>query len=70
MEPEGGAKVGQWGGSGEIDPANRLAFQGIPPGRYVLRGRPNPSRGDEHAAGPLTIDLKGGQTLPVTLEAR
>lgn len=70
MEPEGGEKVGQWGGSGIVDDANRIAFHEIPPGRYVLRGRPNPSRGDEHAGGPVTVDLKGGQTLAVTLKAR
>jgi hypothetical protein len=70
IEPEGGSKVGTWGGSGNIDTANRLALHDIPPGRYVLRGKPNPSHGDEHAAGPVTIDLKGGQTLAVTLKAR
>jgi hypothetical protein len=70
MEPEGGSAVGKWGGSGEIDSANRIAFHEIPPGRYVLQGRPNPSSGDKHQAGPVTIDLKGGQTLAVTLRAR
>src|SRR5262249_28329194 len=70
IEPEGGSKVGTWGGSGNVDTANRLAFHDIPPGRYVLRGRPNPSQGHEHEGGPVTIDLKGGQTLAVTLKAR
>ncbi len=70
IEPEGGSVIGSWGGSGEVDAANRIAFHEAPPGRYVLRGRPNPSSGNQHQAGPLTIDLKGGQTLAVTLQAR
>jgi hypothetical protein len=70
IEPEGGSKVGSWGGSGDVDSANRIAFHDIPPGRYVLQGRPNPSSGNQLQAGPVTIELKGGQTLPVTLHAR
>ncbi len=70
IEPEGGLAVGKWGGSGEVDAADRIAFHDIPPGRYVLQGRPNPSSGNQHQAGPVTIELKGGQTLPVTLHAR
>ena len=70
MEPEGGAAVGKWSGSGEVDAANRIAFHDVPPGRYVLRGRPNPSRGNQGQTEPVTIDLKGGQTLGVRLRAR
>src|SRR5262249_48625594 len=33
IEPEGGSKVGSWGGSGEVDGAHRIAFHDIPPGR-------------------------------------
>ena len=67
--PEGGEAVGKWSGSGNIDAANRIAFRDVPPGRYVLKGQPNPSRGNDHSDA-VTIDLKGGQTLPVTLRAR
>ena len=70
MEPEGGAAVGKWSGSGIVDADRRIAFHDVPPGRYVLRGRPNPSTGKLQAAEPITIDLKGGQTLGVTLHAR
>jgi hypothetical protein len=70
IEPEGGSKIGSWGGSGNVDAAHRIAFHDVPPGRYVLRGRPNPSHGKDQEAGPLTVDLKGGQTLAVTLRAR
>ena len=47
IEPEGGEAVGKWSGSGNIDAANRIAFRDVPPGRYVLKGRPNPSRGND-----------------------
>jgi hypothetical protein len=69
IKPEGGAAVGTWGGSGNIDAGNRIAFHDAPPGKYVLRGRPNPSNGKDQTE-PVTIELKGGQTLPVTLHAR
>ncbi len=69
MVPEGGEAVGKWSGSGNLDAANRIAYRDIPPGRYVLKGQPNPSRGNDHSDA-VTIDLKGGQTLPVTLRAR
>jgi hypothetical protein len=36
----------------------------------VLIGQPNPSRGKEQQTDPVTIDLKGGHTLGVTLHAR
>ncbi len=70
IAPEGGSVVGSWGGSGQVDAANRIAFHEAPPGRYVLRGRPNPWSGKQHEAGPVTIELKGGQTLAVTLHAK
>ena len=69
IEPEGGSVVGSWGGSGNIDVANTITFQNVPPGRYVLKGRPNPgSTNDE--TDPVTIDLVGGETEPVVLEAK
>jgi hypothetical protein len=69
MEPEGGAAVGKWSGSGNIDAENRLSFDDVPPGRYVLHGQPNPSAANEHTE-PLTIELKGGQTSEVRLPAK
>jgi hypothetical protein len=69
MKPEGGEAVGKWSGSGDIDAANRIGFDDVPPARYVLRGRPNPSSGDRETS-PIVVDLKGGQTAEVTLKAR
>ena len=54
---------------GVIDAESRITFENVPPGRYVLRGRPNPSSADERTE-PVTVDLKGGQRTEVTLRAR
>jgi len=69
IEPEGGEAVGKYGGSGNLDANNQISFENVPPGRYVLRGRPNPSSGDQ-LTEPVTVDLKGGQTSDVTLKGR
>jgi hypothetical protein len=69
IAPEGGEVVGSYGGSGNIDAKNQMTFGNVPPGRYVLRGRPNPGS-DAEEAGPVTVDLKGGQSSEVTLKAK
>jgi Carboxypeptidase regulatory-like domain len=69
IAPEGGEKIGSWGGSGHIDTQNQITYQDIPPGRYVLTGRPNPGSDNQETA-PVTVDLKGGETTRVTLKAR
>ena len=69
IEPEGGAAVGTWGRSGNIDANNQISFHDVPPGKYVLQGQPNPSTANQMSRS-LTIDLKGGQTTEVTLSAK
>ena len=69
LEPEGGNVVGSWGGSGNINEANKFTFNNVPPGRYLLKGRPNPGRTTD-ATDPHTIDLKGGETETVVLQAK
>jgi hypothetical protein len=69
IEPEGGDRIGSFGGSGNINAKNQIAYENIPPGRYVLRGRPNPSSGDQETE-LITVDLKGGQKAEVTLHAK
>ena len=69
LEPEGGAAVGKWSGSGDIDAKNQMVFRNIPPGRYVLHGHPNPSSGKKNAE-QISIDLEGGQTTEVSLTAK
>jgi hypothetical protein len=69
IEPEGGSVVGSWGGSGSLDPADEITFTMIPPGRYVLFGRPNPGSTDEETKRVI-VDLKGGETTRLTLPAK
>jgi hypothetical protein len=69
IAPEGGEKVGSWGGSGNIDAKDQITYQDVPPGRYVLTGRPNPGSDDQETA-PVTVELKPGETTKVTLKAR
>ncbi|MFO0959278.1 MAG: carboxypeptidase-like regulatory domain-containing protein [Isosphaeraceae bacterium] len=67
--PEGGEAVGKWSGSATIDPEGRASFQDVPPGKYLITGRPNPG-GDDEQAGPIAVDLKGGETAEIKLKAR
>ena len=69
MEPEGGNVIGSYGGSGNIDAKNQMTFPIVPPGRYVLRGRPNPGS-DAEQTESVPVELKGGQTAEVTLKAK
>jgi hypothetical protein len=69
IEPEGGSVVGSWGGSGNIDKANTITFKNVPPGKYVLKGRPNPGSANEETE-PHTVDLQGGESEPVILLAK
>lgn len=67
IEPEGGSEVGRWGGSGQIDAANQITYSNVPPGRYVLRGLPNPARENE-ITKPQLVELRGGEEIDVTLD--
>jgi hypothetical protein len=69
IEPEGGNKVGSWGGSSQIDAENKHSFKNAPPGRYILRGHPNPTT-DAEVTKPIKIELKGGATEEITLPAK
>ena len=69
MEPADGAGVGKWSGSGNIDGQNQIQFKNVPPGTYVLFGRPNPSSGNKKTK-PVTIELKGGELTRLVLIAK
>lgn len=69
LEPEGGLKIGSWGGLGTINDQNQFTFKTVPAGRYVVEGRPNPTMERQRTA-PVTIDVKAGQTAKVTLKAK
>lgn len=67
--PEGGEKVGSWGGSGNIDAENKIQFKNIPPGKYVIHGRPNPGSDDEQTQQKI-VDLEPGKELKITIAAK
>jgi hypothetical protein len=69
MQPEGGNKVGTFGGSGNINDKNQTTFDHVPPGRYVFRGQPNPGSADQQTDA-VTIELRGGETVNLTLIAK
>lgn len=66
MVPEGGEAVGKWSGSGKIGENNQIVFEHIPPGTYLLSGRPNPSSASQRTQ-PRKITLEGGQAVDVSL---
>ncbi|WP_425396821.1 carboxypeptidase regulatory-like domain-containing protein [Aeoliella sp.] len=66
IEPEGGNKVGSWGGSARIDEKNQHVFKNVPPGRYKMWGHPNPHSEDEKSE-PMLLDLKGGEEITKTI---
>lgn len=69
IQPEGGEKVGSYGGSGNINAKNQMTFDNVPPGRYIFSGRPNPGS-DNQETEPVTIELKGGESTKVMLNAK
>ena len=68
IAPEEGEAVGRWGGSGNIDANSQIIFRDVPPGRYILYGRPNPGRDDQQTE-PITVELKGGESMNVGITA-
>lgn len=68
IEPDGGSVVGSFGGSAQLDPKGIARFSGVPPGRYTIQGKPNPSNGKDHS-NKVEVDLKGGETTKVKLLA-
>jgi hypothetical protein len=69
ITPKGGNKIGSWGGSAQIDETNSYTFRNVPPGEYVITGRPNPSRGDEQKE-PHEVELKAGEMASIRLQAK
>ena len=65
----GGDRIGAYGGVGQINAKNQMTFENVPAGRYVFSGRPNPSS-DNQETNPITVDLKGGETAKVILNAK
>ena len=69
LEPKEGNVIGSYGGSGRINEKNQFTFENVPPGEYLLSGRSNPGRLDE-TAGPIAIDVQGGEVAEPALKAK
>jgi hypothetical protein len=69
IAPEGGEAVGKYGGSGHINDKNQMAFENVPPGRYFIRGQPNPSSEDQRTE-PMAVEVQGGKTSEINLVAK
>jgi hypothetical protein len=69
IAPKGGEAVGKYGGSGNINAKDEMTFDNVPPGEYVISGRPNPSSANQETE-PVMVDLKGGKTAELKLRAR
>ena len=69
LSPVGGNVIGSHGGTGNIDVKNQMVFENLPPGNYVLKGRPNPGSKTQETE-PFTLELKGGMSAEATLKAR
>jgi hypothetical protein len=69
ITPKGGNTIGSWGGSAQIDETNSHTFRNVPPGDYVITGRPNPSREGEQTE-PHEVELKAGEMSSIRLQAR
>ncbi len=69
VAPEGGSEVGTWGGSATVDADGSYLFENVPPGRYILHGRPNPGSTNEQT-DQKTIEVVAGETIDVVLTAK
>lgn len=69
VAPEGGEKIGSWGGGSNLGADGTCEFSHIPPGRYVVHGRPNPGR-EADKTESVTVDIKPHETAQVTLTAK
>jgi len=68
VAPVGGEKVGSWGGSSQLGEDGTCQFTHIPPGRYVVHGRPNPGT-EAQRTKDVTVEVKGFETADVELKA-
>jgi len=66
VAPEGGERVGQWGGSTQVERDGTFRFDNVPPGAYVIStGLLLPDREPDAKARKITVTA--GQTVEVEL---
>jgi hypothetical protein len=69
IEPEGGSKIGSYGGSGNLAADGTRSFDNVPPGKYVVKAQANPGRAAGKNDGK-TIEVKPGEATEVKIEAK
>ncbi len=66
IAPVGDQGIGSWGGTANVSADGTVTFEGVPPGEYTIRGRPNPGSPAEETA-PVRIRITGGDVHSITL---
>ncbi len=57
------------GGSSQIDRNQGVTFEGVPPGKYVVKGHPNP-HSEKQITEDVSIDLQGDRAADVIIKAK
>jgi len=68
LMPEGGHKIGSWGGTARCRKGGHFEFNGVPPGKYELTARPNPGR-TRDASAPQKITVEAGKACQVEIRS-
>jgi hypothetical protein len=71
ITPEGGNKIGSWGGSTTVEADGTFKFENVPPGKYTVTARPNPGpvlKGKDPNARDVVV--KAGETLDVEIKLK
>ena len=68
LMPEGGPKVGSWGGSTRCREGGKFEFKGVPPGKYELVARPNPGSANE-ATPPQKVTIQAGKASQIEIRS-
>ncbi len=68
-DPATGGAIGSWGGSANVGDDGTFTFESIPPGRYVVTGKPNPGRVDDRTE-PTVIEIQGKDRHTIQLIAK
>jgi hypothetical protein len=64
IEPKGGNKIGNWGGSMKCKEDGSFEFKGVPLGEYNVIAKPNPMREGE-ALPPKPVTITAGKTVEI-----
>jgi hypothetical protein len=66
LRPPGEDLAGKWTYSGYLAEDGKFELAGVPPGRYVITTRPNPSRG-EYRPNAQYVTVESGREYDLTI---